>query len=161
MEYERKIEMTVYEKLAALGIELPAKNGPAAHYSPLVRTGNLVFTAGQTPKKEGKLVFLGKLGQELTLEEGYEAARLCTINNLANINALCGGLDRVERIVKVTCYIASTADFFGQAKVADGVTDLLSELFGENGVPARSAVGTAVLPGNSPVEVEMVVELKP
>lgn len=152
--------MTIYEKLTELGIELPAGNGPAAHYSPIVRTGNLIFTAGQTPKREGKLVFRGKLGKELTFEEGYEAAKLCTINNLANINTLCGGLDMVERIVKVTCYIASTADFFDHAKVADGVTDLLSELFGERGVPARSAVGMAVLPGNSPVEVEMVVELK-
>lgn len=148
------------EKLKELNLELPKGNPPAANYAPIVRTGNLVFTAGQTPRKNGSAVFVGKVGAELTLEEGYQAAVLCTLNCLGNINSLCGGLDQIRKIVKVTCFIASAPDFYSQARVADGVTDLLAKLFEDEGIPARSAVGMAVLPGNVPVEVEMVVEMR-
>lgn len=148
------------EKLKELNLELPNGNPPAANYAAIVSTGNLVFTAGQTPRRNGVAVFVGKVGEELTLEDGYQAARLCTLNCLGNINSLCGGLDHIRKIVKVTCFIASASDFYSQSKVADGVTDLLAELFGNNGIPARSAVGMAALPGNVPVEVEMVVEME-
>ena len=149
---------TIDSRLAALGITLPAAAAPAANYAPFVRTGNFVFTAGQLPLKDGKLVASGLLGRELDTAAGKEAAKYCAINILAQAKAALGDLEKIKRLVKITVFVASTPDFTEQHLVANGASDFLAATLGERGKHARSAVGTAVLPLNAPVEIEAVIE---
>ncbi|MGA9492672.1 MAG: RidA family protein [Mycobacterium sp.] len=148
--------MTASARLAELGIELPAVAKPLASYVPAVRTGNLVYTSGQLPTQDGKLAQAGKVGADVTPEDGKGLARVCTLNALAAIDALVG-IDSVVQVVKVVGFVASAAGFNGQPGVVNGASDLLAEVFG--GSHARSAVGVSELPLDSPVEVELVVEV--
>jgi enamine deaminase RidA (YjgF/YER057c/UK114 family) len=148
--------MTASARLAELGIELPAVAKPLASYVPAVHSGNLVYTSGQLPTRSGTLAQAGKVGVAVTPEEGKELARICTLNALAAIDALVG-IDSVIQVVKVVGFVASAAGFNGQPGVINGASDLLAEVFG--GSHARSAVGVSELPLDSPVEVELVVEV--
>ena len=146
------------ERLKDLGYELPAIPRPAGSYVPAARAGSLLFTAGQLPFKEGALAYGGKVGREVSVEEAQQAARLCAINALAAVEAEAG-LENVRRVVKVTGYVSSAADFNNQPMVLNGASELLGEVFGEKGIHARSAVGVAELPLDAPVEIELVVEM--
>lgn len=149
--------MTNSQRLAELGIELPDVVAPLAAYVPAVRTGNLVYTAGQLPIQAGELLATGKVGAEISPEQGNQLARVCGLNALAAVHALVG-IDSVVRIVKVTGFVASAAGFSGQPGVVNGASELFGEIFGEAGAHARSAVGVSELPRNAPVEVEIIVE---
>ncbi len=146
------------ERLVELGIELPAVAAPAGSYVPAARTGSLVFTAGQIPMVDGALLATGKVGAEVSPEEAQRLARVCALNALAAVDGLVG-LDAVTRVVKVVGFVASAEGFTGQPAVVNGASDLLAEVFGEQGKHARSAVGVAELPLGAPVEVELVVEV--
>ena len=156
--------MSVHDRLAELGLELPPVVPPVAAYIPAVRTGNLVFTSGQLPMVDGELPATGKVGALVSPEQAKEMARTCALNALAAIDALVG-LDSVVRVVKVVGFVASAPDFTGQPSVVNGASELLGEVFGDEeggaGQHARSAVGVASLPLDAPVEVELVVELDP
>jgi enamine deaminase RidA (YjgF/YER057c/UK114 family) len=147
-------------KLAQLGITLPNPQKPFASYRSAVQSGKLLFVAGQGPTREGKVLMTGKLGDAVDVKGGQEAARLSTINALAIVKAHAGSLAAVRQVAKATVYVASTPSFTQQPAVADGATDLLRELFGEMGLPARAAVGVPVLPMDIPVEVELAFELQ-
>jgi enamine deaminase RidA (YjgF/YER057c/UK114 family) len=147
-------------RLAELGITLPELVPPLAAYQPTARSGNLVFTAGQLPARDGEMLAVGKVGREVTEDEGYQCARQCALNALAAVKAEIGSLDDITRVVKVVVFVASTPDFTGQPKVANGASELLGEVFGDAGKHARSAVGVAALPLDVPVEVEIVVEVR-
>ena len=147
--------MTVKDRLAELGIELPAVAAAAGSYLLSVQSGNLLFTAGQLPFVDGRLPATGRVGAEVSPEDAKEYARVCGLNLLAVIDAAVG-LDKVERIVKVVGFVASAEGFTGQPGVINGVSDLLAEVFGESGRHARSAVGVAELPLGAPVEVEAI-----
>jgi enamine deaminase RidA (YjgF/YER057c/UK114 family) len=149
----------VEDRLWSLGYVLPPVPRPAGSYVPATRAGSLLFTAGQVPFKEGQLPYTGKVGQDVSVEEAKEAARLCALNALAAIKAEVGSLESVNRVVKITGYVASAAGFNDQPEVMNGASDLIGELFGEKGLHARTAVGVAELPMNAPVEVEIIVEL--
>ncbi|HMZ12996.1 MAG TPA: RidA family protein [Mycobacterium sp.] len=150
--------MSTSHRLAELGIALPAVTKPLAAYVPAVRTGNLVYTAGQLPLVDGKLTHTGKAGAEVSPEHARVAARTCALNALAAIDALVG-IDNVTRIVKVVGFVASAPGFSGQPGVINGASELLGEVFGEAGQHARSAVGVSELPLDAPVEVELIVEV--
>jgi enamine deaminase RidA (YjgF/YER057c/UK114 family) len=145
-------------RLAELGIELPAVVPPLAAYVPAVRTGNLVYTAGQLPMEAGSLVRAGKVGAEVTPEVGKAMARVCALNALAAVHSLVG-IDSVTRVVKVVGFVASSPGFNGQPGVINGASELIGEVFGDAGAHARSAVGVSELPLDAPVEVEVVVEV--
>jgi enamine deaminase RidA (YjgF/YER057c/UK114 family) len=145
------------DKLAELGISVPDVVPPVAVYQPAVRDGDRVFTSGQLPMKDGALMTPGKVGGAVSEEEGYAAARQCALNALAAIKTQVGELSAIKRIVKVVVFVASTPDFTGQPKVANGASEFLGEVFGDAGVHARSAVGVAALPLDAPVEVELIV----
>jgi enamine deaminase RidA (YjgF/YER057c/UK114 family) len=145
-------------RLAELGIELPAAVPPLAAYVPAVRTGNLVYTAGQLPMEAGSLVRAGKVGAEVTPEVGKAMARVCALNALAAVHSLVG-IDSVTRVVKVVGFVASSPGFNGQPGVINGASELFGEVFGDAGAHARSAVGVSELPLDAPVEVEVVVEV--
>lgn len=153
--------MTVAAKLKELGITLPEPPRPVATYLPAVRTGNLVFVSGQLPFVDGKLLKVGKLGGNFTVEEGQEAARRATLNALAILNHLVGSLDAVTQVVRLTVYVASASGFTDQPRVANGASELLINVFGEVGRHARAALGAAELPLGAPVEIELVVEVAP
>jgi enamine deaminase RidA (YjgF/YER057c/UK114 family) len=146
-------------RIAELGIVLPDAAAPAANYVPAVISGSLLFISGQLPFKDGQLAYLGRLGDTLSGEDGYQAARLCGINLVAQIKAAVGALDRVRRIVRLGGYVSCTADFTDQPKVVNGASDLFVEIFGEAGRHARFAVGCPSLPRGVAVEVEAIVEL--
>jgi enamine deaminase RidA (YjgF/YER057c/UK114 family) len=150
--------MGARERLAELGLTLPAVAAPVAAYVPAVRTGDLVYTSGQLPMVEGSLARTGKVGADVTPEEGKELARTCALNALAAIDALVG-LDSVKRVVKVVGFVASADGFTGQPGVVNGASELLGAVFAEAGQHARSAVGVAELPLGAPVEVELIVEV--
>ncbi|MBQ9423439.1 MAG: RidA family protein [Pyramidobacter sp.] len=150
--------MSVKDRLKELGVELPASTPPAAAYTPCVRANGFLFTAGQTPKINGVLQYKGK-ADELPLEEAQKAARMCAVNCLSIIDRN-GGLDNVERIVKVTGFVNCGLDYAKQSQVVDGASKFLVDVFGDKGVHARSAVGVASLPGNAACEVEMIVQMK-
>jgi len=150
--------MTIDARLAELGITIPALATPAGAYVPFAVTGNLVFTAGQLPFTDGVLPATGKLGDAVDAEAGKAYARTAALNALAAVQEAIGSLDRVTRIVKLVGFVASTPDFTGQPGVINGASEVLGEIFGDLGKHARSAVGVAVLPLDSPVEVELVVE---
>ena len=146
------------DRLTELGIELPAVPAPAGAYVPAVRTGNLVYTAGQVPFVGGTIAATGKVGQEISPEEAKGHARTCALNALAAVHDLVG-LDAITRVVKVVGFVASAEGFTGQPAVINGASELLGEIFGEAGRHARSAVGVAELPLGVPVEVELIVEV--
>jgi len=150
---------TPEDRLAELGLALPAVAAPLAAYMPAVRSGSLVWTSGQLPMVEGKLAATGKVGAEIDAEQGKALARTCALNALAAVKAEVGDLSAVRRVVKVVGFVASTPEFTGQPGVVNGASELLGEVFGEAGRHARSAVGVAVLPLDAPVEVEIVVEV--
>ena len=145
-------------KLSELGIELPSVVKPVAAYVPAVQTGNLVYTAGQLPMVAGDMARTGKVGGEVTPEQGKQLARICALNALAAVDSLVG-LDAIVRIVKVVGFVASAPGFGGQPGVINGASILLGEVFGDAGAHARSAVGVSELPLNAPVEVELIVEV--
>ena len=148
------------DRLRNLGYELPAVPRPAGSYVPTALTrGTILFTAGQLPFKEGRLAYTGKVGAGVSVEDAKEAARLCALNALAAVKAEIENLENVRRVVKVTGYVASAAGFNNQPEVMNGASDLIGELFGDQGLHARTAVGVAELPFDAPVEVELVVEL--
>lgn len=148
----------IESNLARLGIVLPTPAAPAANYAPFMRTGSLVFTAGQLPLRDGKLVASGLLGRDLATAEGREAAKWCAVNILAQAKAALGSLEAIARVVKITVFVASTADFTEHHLVANGASDLLVDILGDKGRHARSAVGVAALPLNAAVEVEAIIE---
>lgn len=152
--------MRVEKRLGELGLQLPPVQKPIASYVPAVKVGAFVFSSGQGPLVDGRPKYIGRLGEELTLEQGYEAARICTLNCLAAINAEVGSLDYVDRVVKVLGFVSSTEGFTDQSRVLNGASDLLVKIFGEKGRHARSAIGVNVLPMNIPVEVEIIVKLE-
>jgi len=151
--------VTASERLAELGIILPAVAKPLAAYVPAVRTGTLVYTSGQLPLQAGDLTHIGKVGAEVTPEQAKVAARTCALNALAAIDALVG-IDAVIRIVKVVGFVASAPGFSGQPGVVNGASEVLGELFGDAGAHARSAVGVSELPLGAPVEVELIAEVR-
>ena len=149
----------VEDRLAELGLTLPDVVAPLAAYVPALRSGSYVFTSGQLPMVDGKLPLTGKVGAEVSAEDAKELARTCALNGLAAVKSVIGDLDRIKRVVKVTGFVASAPDFTGQPGVVNGASELLGEVLGPKGVHARSAVGVAVLPLDSPVEVDFQVEL--
>lgn len=152
---------TIESRLRELGIALPEAAAPAANYVPFVVAGNLVFVSGQLPIAEGNLAFAGRLGAELGLEEGREAARLCGLNLLAQLKAACGGdLDRVRRVVRLGGFVASTPEFTDHPKVVNGASDLMVEVFADSGRHSRAAVGVAALPLGAAVEIDAVFQIE-
>ncbi|MGW1678532.1 RidA family protein [Saccharopolyspora sp. NPDC002376] len=147
------------DRLAELGIPLPDVVTPVAAYVPAVRSGSLVFTAGQVPVVNGQVAATGKVGAEISGDDAKKYARICALNALAAVDALVG-LDSVVRVVKVVGFVASAEGFTGQPAVVNGASEVLGEIFGEAGKHARSAVGVAELPLGVPVEVEIVVEVE-
>ena len=148
------------ENLKALGITLPKQSAPIANYVGYVRTGNLIYLSGSGPDNAFKGISKGKLGKDVTIEQGAEAARHVGINLIANLKSAIGDLNKVKRIVKVLGMVNSTEDFTDQPKVMNGFSDLMVAVFGEKGKHARSAVGMAALPMNMAVEIEMIVEVE-
>ncbi|WP_181776667.1 RidA family protein [Amycolatopsis pittospori] len=151
--------MTWSDRLAELGIELPAVAAPLAAYVPAVRTGSYVYTAGQLPFVKGELQATGKVGAEVSPEEAKQHARTSILNALAAVDSVVG-IDNVVRVVKVVGFVASAEGFTGQPAVINGASELLGEVFGEAGIHARSAVGVSELPIGAPVEIELIVEVK-
>jgi enamine deaminase RidA (YjgF/YER057c/UK114 family) len=152
--------MSIKDKLAELGLTLPEAAPPVAAYVPAVRTGNLVFTAGQLPLVDGKIPFIGKVGSDVTPEQAKDMAQVCALNAIAAIS-LVADIDQIERIVRVGGFVNGIPGFVAIPAVINGASELLIKLFGEvNGKHARTAIGVAELPLNAPVEVEMVVQLK-
>ncbi len=147
------------DRLAALGLTLPPVVPPLAAYVPAVRSGTTVYTAGQLPLVDGQLPSTGKVGAEVSAVEAAALARTCALNALAAAASVAGGLSSIKRIVKLTGYVASAPDFTGQPQVVNGASELLLEIFGDAGRHVRSAVGTAVLPLNAPVELDLIVEI--
>lgn len=152
--------MRVEERIKQLGLELPEAPRPVAQYVPGIQSGNLVYTAGQVPFLNGELKYRGKVGRECSLEEGYDAARICFLNCLAVVKSLAGDLDRVKRVVKINGFVNCVPEFTDQPKVINGASELAVELFGEKGRHARAAVGSVSLPLDAPVELELIVELE-
>ncbi len=152
--------MSYEEKIVELGLKLPQLPEPLGVYLPVVKIENLLFLSGVLPLQDGKLIFEGKVGSDLTVEEGYEAARIAVLNALAIVSERLGSLDEVRRIVKVVGYVASAEGFNAQPKVVDGASELLAEIFGEKGGHARVAVGVNELPLNAPIELEMMVQVR-
>ncbi|MGH3644747.1 MAG: RidA family protein [Mycobacterium sp.] len=150
--------MTASQRLAELGIELPAVVAPVAAYVPATRTGNLVYTSGQLPMVAGALPQAGKVGGAVSAEDAKALARICGLNALAAVDSLVG-IDSVTRVVKVVGFVASAPGFNGQPGVVNGASELFGEVFGDAGAHARSAVGVAELPLDAPVEVEIIVEV--
>jgi enamine deaminase RidA (YjgF/YER057c/UK114 family) len=148
------------ERLAELGLTLPPVTAPLAAYVPAVRTGAYVYVSGQVPVVDGKLPATGKVGAEVGAADAAGLARTCALNAIAAAAAAAGGLDRIRRIVKVTGFVASAPGFNGQPQVINGASELLIEVFGEEGRHARSAVGVAELPLDAPVEVELIAEVR-
>jgi len=144
-------------RLAELGHTLPEVVPPLAAYIPASRVGELIFTAGQVPMRDGALLHVGKVGAEVSEADGRACAEQCALNALAAAASVAGGLDAIQQIVKVVVYVASSPDFVGQPAVANGASELLGAVFGDAGQHARSAVGAASLPLDAPVEVELVV----
>jgi enamine deaminase RidA (YjgF/YER057c/UK114 family) len=147
------------EKLAELGLSVPDVAAPVAAYVPALRSGNHVYTSGQLPMRSGELITTGKVGGEVTPEEAVECAQQCALNAIAAVKSQIGDLAAIKQVVKVVVFVASTPDFTGQPQVANGASHLFGEVFGDAGRHARSAVGVPVLPLDSPVEVELVVEV--
>ena len=153
--------MSYEERAKSIGITLPKAATPLGAYLLAVQGGQLLFTAGQGPVKDGVPVFKGKVGQDLTVEDAYEAAKLAALNCLAAAKSVLGTLDRVERVVKVDGYVNSAPGFTDQPKVMNGASDLLAKIFGEKGRHTRTSVGVSELPLNIPVELDLVLACTP
>lgn len=151
--------MTVSKRLGDLGITLPEVATPLAAYVPSTIVGTQVWTSGQLPLVSGRPLHTGKLGADVTLEEGAECARVCLLNALAAVAQAAGGVDRIVRIVKLVVYVASAPDFTDQPKVGNGASELVGDIFGDAGAHVRSAVGVSVLPLDAPVELEVIAEI--
>ena len=151
---------SIQAKLTELGIKIPSIPKPTAAYVPGRIVGNLVFVSGQTPTVDGKLMYRGKVGRDLTVEQGYDAARLAALNCLAELEMVLGSLDYVKSIVKVNGYVSSEENFNDQPKVVNGASELLESVFGEAGSHSRIALGTNELPGGAPVEIELIAEIE-
>jgi enamine deaminase RidA (YjgF/YER057c/UK114 family) len=151
---------TPEERIAELGLSIPEVVKPLAAYVPAVRTGSYVYTSGQVPMRDGSLMLAGKVGGEVSAEQGVECAQQCGLNAIAAVKSVVGDLSNVVRVVKLVVFVASTPDFTGQPGVANGASELVGKVFGDAGQHARSAVGVAALPLDAPVEVEMVVEVR-
>ena len=147
-------------RLIELGIQIPEAPKPVAAYIPAKKVGNLVFTAGQLPMVNGELISKGLLGKDVEIEEANKEARICALNALAAIKGVIGDLDKIKQVVRVVGYVASVPTFTQQPAIVNGASELLVEIFGENGKHARSAVGMAVLPLNASVEIELTVEVQ-
>jgi enamine deaminase RidA (YjgF/YER057c/UK114 family) len=153
--------MTIADRLKALNITLPAPAAAVANYVPYVLHGDLLVISGQITLEGGEKKFIGRLGENISLDEGKKAARLCAVNILAQINAaLSGDMERVQRIIRLGVFVNSTADFTDQPQVANGASDLMVEVFGDAGRHARAAVGVNTLPGGVAVEVDAIVAIK-
>ena len=152
--------MSPEEKIKSLGLTIPPAPQPVAAYVPAVKSGSYIYTSGQLPMVAGELKYIGKLGQELSVEEGYEAAKICALNCLGAVKSITGSLDEVIKIVKLTGFVNSSQGFTGQPKVINGASDILGEIFGEKGRHARSAVGVKELPLGAAVEIEMIIEVR-
>ncbi len=150
----------VYRRMEEAGITLPPCPTPAGSYAPGRVYGTQVFVSGQTPTRDGALVYSGRVGKDLTVEEAYDAARLAALNCLAGLEAVCGDLRRVRSILKVNGYVAASEDFAEHPAVVNGASDLLREIFGEDGVHARIAIGVHTLPGGATVEIEFIASLR-
>jgi enamine deaminase RidA (YjgF/YER057c/UK114 family) len=150
----------IEQKLEELGIKIPEAPKPLAAYIPATIVGNLVYTAGQLPIVESKLIIEGKLGRDLSTDNGIKAAEICAINCLSAIKSAIGNLNKIRRIVKVTVFVNSAEGFTQQPQVANGASELLVNIFGEAGKHVRSAVGVNELPINAPVEIEMIAEIE-
>jgi len=150
----------IEEKIKELGFELPLAAKPLAAYVPAKQVGNLVMTSGQVPLLNGEIKYKGKIGKDLTEEDGIKAAQVCALNCLAAIKDLIGSLDKVEEILKLTVFVNSPEDYVAHPKIANGASELLLNIFGEKGKHVRSAVGVSGLPLNSAVEIEMIAKLK-
>jgi enamine deaminase RidA (YjgF/YER057c/UK114 family) len=149
------------KRLAELGIVLPTPAKPVANYVGWVRTGNLVYTAGQVSLKDGKIEYQGKVGKDFSTEEAHKAARLCAVNVIAQLKEACSGdLDRIKRIVKLVGFVNAVPEFTDHPKVVNGASDLMVQVFGDKGKHARSAVGSGSLPINVAVEVEAIAEIE-
>ena len=149
----------IENKIKELGLQLPEPPKPLAAYIPAKQVGNLVFTAGQLPMVNGEIILKGLLGQDVEIDPAYNAAKICTLNALSAIKGVIGDLDKIKQVVRVVGYVASVPTFTQQPSVVNGASELLLEIFGENGKHARSAVGMAVLPLNAAVEIELTVEV--
>ncbi len=152
--------MSVEARLKELGMSLPEVAAPVAAYIPAVKIDKLIYTAGQIAFVKGELKCKGRLGENLSVEDGYESARLCALNALAAVKSVVGNLDNIERVVRVSGFVNSTDDFTQQAKVLNGASELLVEIFGEAGRHVRSAIGVNTLPLGASVEVELIVKVK-
>lgn len=152
--------MSVYEKLKELDIQLPVAPKPAAVYVPAKTFGNLVYTSGQDCRKDGELIYKGEVGKELSVEQGYEASRQAMINCLSVLHEEIGDLNKIEQVVKILAFVNSAHGFVEQPYVINGASELLVEVFGERGKHARSALSANELPFDTPVEIEMIVELQ-
>ncbi len=152
--------MSFEHKLTQLGIELPSPPQPVATYVPAVQAGDLLFLSGVIPFRDGKLVLAGKLGADLTVEQGYEAARIALLNALAIVRKELGTLDRVKKVVRMVGHVASADGFVQQPAVVNGASDLLVKIFDDAGRHARVAVGAAELPLNAPVELEIILQVR-
>lgn len=151
---------TPEERIEELGLSIPEVPKPLAAYVPAVRSGSYVYTSGQLPTRDGTLLATGKVGGEVSVEDGTACAQQCALNAIAAVKSIVGDLSNVVRVVKVVAFVASTPDFTGQPKVANGASELIGKVFGDAGIHARSAVGAPALPLDAPVEVEMVVEVR-
>lgn len=150
----------IEENIKQLGFELPEVAKPLAAYIPAKRVGNLVMTSGQVPIVKGEMKYSGKIGSDLSEEDGQKAAEICALNCLAAIKSVIGSLDYIEEVVKLTVFVNSANDFTAQPKVANGASELIGKIFGEKGQHVRSAVGVNQLPLNAAVEIEMIVRVK-
>ncbi len=152
--------MIIESKLKEIGITIPEASKPVAEYIPAKIVDKLVFCSGQGPIKNGKPVYVGRVGKEVSLEEGYEAAKICAINCLAAIKTVIRSLDEIDEIVSLRGFVNSSLDFYRQPEVINGASELMVKIFGEKGKHARCALGTSALPDNISVELEMVVKVK-
>ena len=152
--------MDIYERLRELQIELPPTPAAGGIYNTVVVTGDMCCTSGHNCKVNGVLPRAGKLGKELSIEEGRMDARQCILNILSSLHAELGDLNRIEKIISIFAFVASSDDFYGQPKVLDAASELLIQIFGDNGKATRSAIGVNVLPNNQPVEIQLTCKLK-
>jgi enamine deaminase RidA (YjgF/YER057c/UK114 family) len=153
-------EFMIEEKIKELGFEVPEVAKPLAAYIPAKKIGNLVMTSGQVPLVKGVLKYAGKVGDDLSEEDGQKAAEICALNCLAAIKGVIGDLDRIEEVLKLTVFVNNKDGFTAQPKIANGASELIGKIFGDKGLHARSAVGVSGLPINAPVEIEMIVRVK-
>ena len=150
----------IEERLKELGLSLPPAPSPMGSYLPWTRVGNIVFISGQLPRRGNELVYKGKISSQLSIEQGIEASKLCALNAISVLKSAIVELDKVEQILRLTCWVASDPDFFDQPKIANGASDLLVEVFGERGKHSRMTTGVIALPANAPVAVDLVVAVE-